>query len=176
MSWNQSGTELKLVAFLIATNFGYFLHFLPPKFVLHCTKVFFLTPVQPWFSFVTFALFLFPPHNEVVEGYIGFTPSVRLSVRPAFRVHSVVPTVLVWSISYLYILSSNFRRCVVCNVIAKFQNLNFWQIFQIYNFDFVLFWLWIWCESLVWIIMGRQRVSQNAGVLVVLVTGSMYNI
>ena len=28
---------------------------------------------------------LYPPHNEVVGGYIGFTPSVRLSVRPAAR-------------------------------------------------------------------------------------------
>ena len=60
---------------------------------------------------------LYPPHNEVVAGgYIGFTPSVRPSVRPASRVHSVAPTVLVGSISYLYILSSNFRRCVACKV------------------------------------------------------------
>ena len=33
----------------------------------------------------------------------------------------------------------------------------------------MLFWLGIWCESLVWVIMGRRGVSQNAGVLVVLV-------
>ena len=26
---------------------------------------------------------LYPPHNEVVGGYIGFTPSVHLSVRPS---------------------------------------------------------------------------------------------
>ena len=46
--------------------------------------------------------------------------SVRLSVRPsgpsvhpAFRVHSVAPMVLDRSISYWYILSSNFRRCGV---------------------------------------------------------------
>ena len=99
--------------------------------------------------------------------YIGFTPSVcpsvRPVVRPASRVRSVAPTVLVGSISYLYILSSNFRRCVTC----KFQNLNFWQFFKICNF--VLFWLGIWCESLVWVIMWRWGVSQNAGVLVVLV-------
>ena len=50
--------------------------------------------------------------------------------------------------------------------LAKFQNLQFWQIFKICNFDFVLFWLGIWCESLVWVIMGRRGVSQNAGVLV----------
>ena len=53
--------------------------------------------------------------------------------------------------------------------LAKFKNLKFWQFFKICNFDFVLFWLGIWCESLVWVIMGRRGVSQNAGVLVVLV-------
>ena len=61
-------------------------------------------------------------HNKVVWGYIGFNPSVRPSDRPASCVRSVAPTVLVGSISYLYILSSNFRRCVACNVFAKFQN------------------------------------------------------
>ena len=32
--------------------------------------------------------------------------------------------------------------------------MNFWQFFKICNF--VLFWLGIWCESLVWVIMGWQ--------------------
>ena len=40
--------------------------------------------------------------------------------------------------------------------LAKFQNLKFWQFFKICNFDFVMFWLGIWCESLVWVIMGRR--------------------
>ena len=39
---------------------------------------------------------------------------------------------------------------------AKLKNLNFWQIFQSCNFDSVLFWLGIWYESIVWVIMGRQ--------------------
>ena len=55
----------------------------------------------------------------------------------------------------------------VCCVQSFLQNLNFWQFLKICNF--VLFWLGIWCESLVWVIMGRWGVSQNAGVLVVLV-------
>ena len=38
----------------------------------------------------------------------GILVSLCLSVRPASRVRSVAPTVLVGSISYLYILSSNF--------------------------------------------------------------------
>ena len=54
-------------------------------------------------------------------------------------------------------------------LLAKFQNLNFWQYFKICNFDFVMFWLGIWCESLVWVFMGQRGVSQNTSVLVVLV-------
>ena len=53
--------------------------------------------------------------------------------------------------------------------IAKFQNLHFWQFLKICKFDFAFFWFGIWCESLVWVIMGRRGVSQNAGILVVLV-------
>ena len=89
--------------------------------------------------------------------------SVCLSVRPASRVRSVAPTVLVGSFSYSYILSSNFRRCVTCKGPSKFGNLNFGNFC---NFDFVLFRLGIWCESLVWEIIGQRGVSQNAGVLV----------
>ena len=49
---------------------------------------------------------IIPPHTtKLLGGYIGFTPSVRPSrVRPASRVRSVASTVLVGSISYLYIL------------------------------------------------------------------------
>ena len=48
-------------------------------------------------------------------------PSVRLSVCGQNRVHSVSSTILIGSISYLHILSSNFRRCVACNVCYKAQ-------------------------------------------------------
>ena len=104
---------------------------------------------------------LYPPHDEVVGGYIGFTPSVHPSVRPsvclsicpsvrsASRVRSVAPIVLDGFISYLYILSSNFRRCVACKVYCKIYC-------KICNFDFVFFWLGIWCESLVLVIMGQR--------------------
>ena len=109
--------------------------------------------------------FLYPLHNEVVGGgYTGFTPSVRpsicLSVRPASRVNSVAPTILIGSISFSYILSSNFRRCVTCKVhckIFKFEFLAFF--FLICNFYFVLSWLGIWCESLIWVIMGYLRMQ-----------------
>ena len=48
----------------------------------------------------------------------------------------------------------------VCCVkgIVKFQNLKFWQIFGICNFDFVLLWHGIWYESIIWVIMGQQGV------------------
>ena len=65
-----------------------------------------------------------------------------------------------------YQATSEGMSCV--NFLAKFKNVNFWQFFKICNFDFVLFWLGIWCESLVWVIMGRRGVSQNTGILVVL--------
>ena len=50
--------------------------------------------VELWSTFLS----LYPQHNKVDGGYIGFIPSVHpsvhLSVHPAFRVRSVTPTVL----------------------------------------------------------------------------------
>ena len=50
----------------------------------------------------------------------GILVSRRPSICPTAcgqnRVHSVTSTILVGSISYLHILSSNFRRCVACRV------------------------------------------------------------
>ena len=53
-------------------------------------------------------------------------PSVRLSIRPSVclsvdrnGVRSVSSTILIRSISYLHILSSNFKRCVTCNICFK---------------------------------------------------------
>ena len=79
---------------------------------------------------------IIPSAQRSCWGYNTFTPSVCpsicllvcLSVHPASRVHSVVPTVLVGSISYLYILSSNFRRCVACKVSCKILNFEFLAI------------------------------------------------
>ena len=78
---------------------------------------------------------IIPSHNKVVGGilvslspsvYSSVRPSVRLSrVLPASHVRSVAPTVLVGAISYLYILPSNFRRCVALKFLAKFQILAF---------------------------------------------------
>ena len=76
---------------------------------------------------------LYPLHNEVVWGYIGFTQSVCPSVCPASHVCSVAPTVLVGSFSYLYILSINFRRCVAWKVSSKIF-LFIWP--ALYSHDF----------------------------------------
>ena len=49
---------------------------------------------------------------------------VRLSVCGRNRVRSISSTILTGPISYLHILSSNFRRCVVRNVCFKFLKKN----------------------------------------------------
>ena len=50
-------------------------------------------------------------------------PSVCLSVCGQNCVCSVSSTILIGSISYLHILSRNFRRCVACDVCFKIQKI-----------------------------------------------------
>ena len=108
---------------------------------------------------------IIPPHNEVVEGYICFTPSVS----PTSRVCSVAPTVLDGSISYLYLLSSRFAVSKLFRKISKFEFLaNLKKITLTLS---SLTWDLMWITS-----MGNHgvgwwglEVSQNAGVLVVLI-------
>ena len=95
-------------------------------------------------------------------------PSVCLSVCGHNRVRSVTSTILAGCIPYLHIVSSNFRGCVACNAVCKIIKFYFWQIFQMCNFDFVLFWLGIWYVSITWVITGRQGYSKKAGVVVIL--------
>ena len=91
-------------------------------------------------------------------------PSVPLSVCPSVCpsicgqncVCSVSSAILAGSILYLHILSGNFRWCVTCNVFSKILKLVFLQIYWICKF--VLFWLGIWYESTIWVIMGYRRV------------------
>ena len=112
---------------------------------------------------------IIPPASTKLKGgilvspcpsvHLSVCPSVRLSVCGQNRVRSVSSTILIGSISYLHILSSNFRRCVACN--ARFNifiNLKFWRIFLIRDFDFVFFWLGIQYDSMVWVIMRRRGV------------------
>ena len=63
--------------------------------------------------------------NEVESGVYWYH-LVRLSVCGHNRARSVSSTILIGSISYLHILSSNLRTCVVCNAhfkISKFEIL-----------------------------------------------------
>ena len=77
---------------------------------------------------------LYPPLQRSWKG--GILVSRRLSVCPSVcgqnRVRSVSSTILVGSISYLHILSSKFRMCVMCKdywTIPKFEFLaNFWNL------------------------------------------------
>ena len=69
-----------------------------------------------------------PRFNEVDRGVywyhlvrLSVCPSVRLSVCGQNRVRSVSSTILIGSISYLHILSSNLIRCVACNARFKIQ-------------------------------------------------------
>ena len=48
---------------------------------------------------------------------------------------------------------------VMC--VSKLKNLKFWRIFKICNFDFVIFWLGIQYDSMVWVIMRRRGVSSE---------------
>ena len=108
-----------------------------------------------------FALFDYPKIScRIVLDFI--IPS--RSCRGVYWFHSVRPSVR---------LFTHFIKQLqkVCRVESFLQNFEIWIFgifFLICNFNFVFFWLEIWCESLEWVIMG-WKVSQNAGVLVVLV-------
>ena len=76
-------------------------------------------------------------HYTQWRGYTGFTLSICLSVRPSIceqnRVRSVSSTILASSILYLYILSSNFRRCIACKVVF-FKIKSFVKFFTFVTF------------------------------------------
>ena len=127
-----------------------------------------------------------PPHwawheyvpNGLWQGFYYYTPAKRICCR-VYWFHSFcqsvcpsncpsrIPCPLCGSYSsgwihFIFIhLIKQFQN--VCHVWRFLQNLNFWQFFLICNFDFVLFWLGIWCELLVWVIMGRRGVLYISG-------------
>ena len=67
----------------------------------------------------------YTPASTKLKGgiLVSSFPSVCMFVFGQNRVRSVSSTILVESISYLHILSSNFRRCVACKVCYKIKKL-----------------------------------------------------
>ena len=101
-----------------------------------------------------------PASTKLIGGYTGITLSVCPSVD---RIVSAL---------YLQQYSSDpFHICTsyqgtsegVSRVmpVSKFKNVKFWRIFKICNFDFVIFWLGIQYDSMVWVIMRRRGVSSE---------------
>ena len=78
-----------------------------------------------WF-WVSRRIFIHSHHNT-------FVFFLKTSVRPTSRVRSVSPTILVGSISYLHILSSNFRRCITCKASCKIAKFEFLAITSMDN-------------------------------------------
>ena len=125
--------------------------------------------------------FIIPSSQLSSRGYTGSTmsirPSIHLSVCGQNRVRSVSSTILAISISYLHILSSSFRRCVLCIkcfffVFFFFSKLKkkcdfskFFEFVTLFYFDLGSSMSW----SIVWVIMGWRGYPQNASVLVVLI-------
>ena len=121
-----------------------------------------------WVILITSHIIIPPASTKLIGGYTGITLSVCPSVD---RIVSAL---------YLQQYSSDpFHICTsyqatsegVSRVmpVSKFKNWKFWWIFKICNFDFVIFWLGIQYDLMVWVIMRRRGYPQNAGVLVVLV-------
>ena len=104
-------------------------------------------------------------HNKVVRGYIGFTPSVRLSVRPS---RILCPLCSSYSSGWIHFILIHLIKQLqkVCRVQSLLQNFKIWILGKFLRFVTLTV---LQCESLVWVIMGRHGVSQNAGILVVLV-------
>ena len=123
------------------------------------------TGSHEFWRYVFFFFFFYTPpprFNDVEKAVYWFHfHLVRLSVCGQNRVRSVSLTILVvGSISYLHILSSNLRRCVMCNVCFKIKKVKFGRILWICNFEFVFFWLGQY-HSIVWVIMRRLGVSSE---------------
>ena len=134
------------------------------------------TIILETFLWMQMGFFIIPPAQQsCLGGYIGFISSVCLSVCPSVRLSRILcPLCGTYSPSWIHFIFIHLIKQPqkVCHLSSLLQNVKIWifgSFFLNFNFDFVLFWLGIWCESLVWVIMGQRGVSQNAGVLVVVV-------
>ena len=104
--------------------------------------------------------------------FLNLNLNVRLSICPSVdRIMSALYLQQYSSDPFhiLYILSSNFRRCVACNVCFKIWN--FGKFFKFVTLTLSSSDLGIKYDSIEWVIMrlGGGGIPQNAGVLVILV-------
>ena len=111
--WRHHVTDLlpglgRLRVPVLWTVFYVFFH------LFHCELFLFLMFIQYFTDYYTLRF------NEPVYWF----HLVHLSVCGQNRVRSVSSIIPIGSISYLPILSSNFRRCVVCNVCFKIQKFD----------------------------------------------------
>ena len=109
---------------------------------------------------LSYSLFIPPASTKLIGGYTGITLSVCPSVD---RIVSAL-YLQQYSLDPFYICTSYQATSEgVSRVmsVSKFKNLKFWRIFKICNFDFVIFWLGIQYDSMVWVIMRRRGVSSE---------------
>ena len=104
----------------------------------------------------SWAVLIIPPAStKLIGGYTGITLSVCPSVD---RIVSAL-YLQQYSLDPFHICTSYQATSEgVSRVmpVSKFKNLKFWRIFKICNFDFVIFWLGIQYDSMVWVIMRRH--------------------
>ena len=103
-----------------------------------------------WYFILLIFTSLYIPLNEVEGGIlVSPCPSVCLSIYP-----------------YQQYATDPFHINTSCRATSRVSHVMFISKFQIFNFDFVLFWLGIQYDSIVWVIMGRWWVSSELTVLV----------
>ena len=123
---------------------------------------------DPKCPFITYRICLIIPSGVLVS----LRPSVRPSVCPS-RVRC--PLCIAYSSDWIFFifkhLIKQLQKCVACNVSFKISQFEFLAIFQ--NLELwlclVLTWDLMWITGTIRVIMGWRGISQNAGVLVVLV-------
>ena len=123
-----------------------------------------------WCKIIIISCNSFPnytPAQQSCRGVYWFH-SVCPSVRPSYILCPLCSAYSSWLDPFHIYTSYQATSEGVSHVkfLAKFQI--FGNFLKSCNFDFVFFWLGIWCESLVWVIMGEGgggggAVAQNAG-------------
>ena len=80
--------------------------------------------------------------------------------------HTHAQLIRFWDDAFLFVDRKTSYQATLEGVsrvkfVSKWKNLQFWQILQIYNFDFVLSCLGIQYDSIVWVIMRWRWVSSE---------------